>query len=765
MAEDGSLRVWDFSTVRFTNESGRQLPRRQRLLINGMRARDAGDEIVLEVPGNAAAANGLLVSILGQTEILVGDEGAVRFCTGGDAVGDGKGGLFYADYGNVTTPVRAGTVIRAANNTGTWIRISPNTRSVLVKWEPGAAADVIAESLMGGRRGAHDNEIIQVAGYYTTGNGYTGLNGFGDNGGGLWIWKETGAEATYTPNGGTVVCKGTIAAHPSTGLGRYVPDPATVALPGRWLRLNVKDTISSFNVKAFGALLLNVPNLNPSNYIADVYAFEAMRDASRPQGAVHRIPEGKLALSVTTGYYGAISGTSSQSNVHLKGDSAQGQTFNNSWIVWHGASYWNGATPAAPPEPAAVANTGSVMFNFSNYDSCIEGIQFATHTAFHCGVLLNIGPNVGAASPVSITHQRVQNCGFSGSSATLGSASSDIGICFDYFCEQHGNIENCEIDDCTFTNIRANDIRISQECQPYNTTINRLYRLSNLHSTSPGIGPYGVVINNQNASCSMHISNGDFQRASCFILHNNPFQSLTITECSAEQYKKLHKGMESTEQAMGLISQRGGRLDPGGLTYAGEGPDSTYLDYDYYAIDIGTSQPIRLESLCINRGFLEFTTFFFRWRSNTLYVVNCDLPHIAPFEPGGEVTPAILQGGVWCEGCTSPGITGTAAAGKRVRMPKLNGCRTPGGTVTFSGAATSPGAITNRHPDGVTAWPEAVGSTGWKVRWIGVTAITGAPVAGLPYATAITKDGFTPNVTVAPGVGNTITWAYENYRD
>ena len=82
----------------------------------------------------------------------------------------------------------------------------------------------------------------------------------------------------------------------------------------------------------------------------------------------------------------------------------------------------------------------------------------------------------------------------------------------------------------------------------------------------------------------------------------------------------------------------------------------------------------------------------------------------------------------------------------------------------FSGAATT-AAVTFYKPDGVTAWPEASGSTNYRVEWTEYTIIAGGPTIVMPNATSKLNTGFTANVPTAPGVGNTVDWRYRLVRD
>lgn len=78
----GDLRVWDFSQIRFTNDTGPSLPRRQRLRIRGMVGQDTGDEIILDAQQQEA----LLEAQLANTEGLSDEE--VRVTTGQTAADD-----------------------------------------------------------------------------------------------------------------------------------------------------------------------------------------------------------------------------------------------------------------------------------------------------------------------------------------------------------------------------------------------------------------------------------------------------------------------------------------------------------------------------------------------------------------------------------------------------------------------------------------------------------------------------------------------------
>lgn len=690
------------------------------------------DEVDAFVQGELASA---LAARVGRRD------GEERRCAGVGALGVGPGN-FRWHSGDST--VADGTNVLGSSAAGRWKRVHVNVKELYV-------IDLFT------RRGAYDGERVWCTGYYSYGNGTTGVTGLGDNGGGEFRWDGS---STLVMDGGMIVGPGHIGPD-ANGLGAFLPDSSPAA--GRWIR--IYPNTSHRNVKGFGALGWGLHNYNGGNgYIADENAIMAAHNSARPYGAEVYFPEGSYTVSRCLRLVG---GSGGRSNCRWVGENRRGQTINNVKLVWYGTRYWNGPTSAgASADPALV---GSVLMCMGNYDSSVENIQFGVAPGHHCEVLLNLGYHEGDAIVASVTHQRIKNCAFVGQQPALdtgvGQGSASFGVVFDYFRKQNANIENCRLSDCTFAKIRDSCILISPDCQPYNTTIEYCYFInSGMHSTDSNAGPYGIGIRNRNASCSLEVKNCDFQRIAVIFKLQNPFQSLTVTECSSEQFKKLFEGMQSTEQTMGTMAWRGGRLDPGGVDDASEGPDATFPDWDYAAIDIGASSALRLESLNLTRGFDEFTTFEIKWKANTIYVINCDLPHVAPFFPQGEVTPSVLQGGIWCEGCTAPGRTGTAQAGKRVRVPRLQGCRTPGGTVTFSDAATTV-SITNRHPDGTTAWPEAVGSVGYKVRWLGAVSIAGTPASGEPYAASITKDGFTATRTVAAGVGNSVTYAYELYRE
>lgn len=662
-------------------------------------------------------------------------DGEVKACNGYAAAGDGGGGLFSWAAG-VSSGADGYAKINATG--GQWQKIVNSNKELLV-------TDLFT------RRGAYNGERVWCSGYYAVGNSITGLTGFGDTGGGEFRWQ---ADSTLLMDGGMVVGPGHIGPD-GNGLGSFIPNASPPA--GRWIRFY--PNTSHRNVKAFGALGINLHNYNANLYIADEVAIMAAHASARPFGAEVFFPEGTYTVSRTLRLTG---GSGGRSNCKWTGENRRGQTINNVKLVWYGAA--TGTASVADP-----SRNGSVLMCMGNYDSSVEHIQFGVAAGHHCEVLLNLGYHQSDSVVASVTHQHVKNCAFVAQQAAKdsgsGSGSASFGIVFDYYQVQNANIENCRLTDCTFAKMRDSGVVISPSCQPYNTVFEYCYFInSGMHSTDPNAGPYGIAIRNQNASCSLAVNHCDFERIGVVFKLQSPFQSLTVTECSGEQYKKLFEGMQSTEQTMGTMAWRGGRLDPGGVNDASEGPDATFPNYDYAAIDIGGSSALRLESLNLTSGFNEFSSFQIKYKANTIHVVDCDLPNVAPFYPQGSLTPSNLQGGVWCEGCTAPGMTGGAQEGKRVRVARLLGCRTPGGTVTFTDSNTTI-AVTHRHPDGSTAWPEAVGDTGYKVRWIGVTTSSGAPVAGEVYAASITKDGFTATRTTAPGTGKSITYAYELYRD
>lgn len=88
------MALWfrDFSQIRFENDVGPVLPRRQNMRIEGFVGSDSGEEIVLRV-----SSDGLLASELGSTASV--QDGEVRYVSGLYEPGDGGQGSFYSVIG------------------------------------------------------------------------------------------------------------------------------------------------------------------------------------------------------------------------------------------------------------------------------------------------------------------------------------------------------------------------------------------------------------------------------------------------------------------------------------------------------------------------------------------------------------------------------------------------------------------------------------------------------------------------------------------
>lgn len=110
IAAMGFLRFLDFSQIQFSNDIGPSLPRRQRVRMNNLAARDTGEEIIID-------AN----AIVGLTTMTLGDgfeAEQLRTVSGYHSSGDPGAGATYKWVPDDTTPANGFTVVEGT--TGNW---------------------------------------------------------------------------------------------------------------------------------------------------------------------------------------------------------------------------------------------------------------------------------------------------------------------------------------------------------------------------------------------------------------------------------------------------------------------------------------------------------------------------------------------------------------------------------------------------------------------------------------------------------------------
>lgn len=679
---------------------------------------DGDNTVEWDEAPTGATTDGVLVSELSALAITLLNDGAVRFCDGGTAQDDGKGGMFYAKYGDASTAV-AGENVAATG--GRWKRVQSNNKRLLV-------TDLMS------RVPAYDNEIVFCSGYYLDINQATGTYGFGDNGGGWFKASTSGPAATATIDGGMVIGPSTIAAGSTHATAGFYPDQAGGAIiptPGgaAWRYHRMTGNTSFRSVKWFGALANNDATWSlPTYAVSDTNAVFSAITSARPVGAQIHFTEGNYAIRQTVGC------GPSQSYMRFTCD-RQATT-----LRWYGYPYWAGAAPVA----AANGVTGSVMLKLDGPSCIVEDLQFAVAAGYHCEVLVNLGVMENETPLLSQTGHTMNRCTAQGNSKLIAGGTAGYFVVWDYFGKLSGNLENITFNDCGTAKFLHAAYLTTVTTQPYNITWNGCHISGFLHSSANS--PWGIGWRNQAISCTALFIGCDYQRTAVPFYLEYPPYAVKCQGGGGEQYKKIFYGHTGTSQSHECLSIDSMRWSIGGCDEASEG-DLVFSAVDERGIEIGGSGGLLITSTVLNDAFAEFPNWRCKVGSNDVTIIGSSLPNLTPVERVNFTKKGRTR---------LIGNQGFAAAAVDFsNVADTFGCESWGGTFTALAGTTTTTVTLARS--------EAIAATDYLVDFQVQSVSAGAAVRGSVFATSPTITQFTANHP-DPGGATSVVYRFKLSR-
>lgn len=581
------------------------------------------------------AVDGVLVSELSAIVITADLDGAVRFCTGGDAENDDRGGMFYCKFGDASSAVPG---INIAATGGRWKRIQSNFKRALC-----------LDFLSGTRRGAYDGEVVYCMGYYYTGNPSIGVGDIGDNGGGWFVWA---AASTATIDGGLVFGRVTF-----SGAGALVPNPDGA---GRWLRM--KSSTAARSAKEYGAIGNGYAwPANGASTRSDRDAIQTMMNNAQSECAELLLTDGQYYLDDTL-YYPANS-----NNMRLRGVGAV--TLN----------YYGSALIAAPnPADTGILEQGSCAVLMRGVTPTIENIRIRVGGTTSVGHGIGLGylpsETVGA-----LTEARILRCSIQGSTAS-GNGSMRFGITVDPYYMQGANAENIEINStvhlCTIACIwnRAS-------VQSYNLVI-RGEGMQSLGGFLNGNEPWGIGLLNDSTSTSIWMLNLDIERVACWVRLRAYPDCLTMRGISGEVVKKICYANSGSSQSYCAMSFEDFRVSVSSLSHVSSGGLEVFAAGDRDLFNLTANHPAFFKNLSITEGFLD-TPCFLGCQDNSITVVGSHWTH-ENFVHRQSSFGSPNRGKTTVIGCTAQD-----AAGNGIAIADRHGAENGSGTVVITGAATT----------------------------------------------------------------------------
>lgn len=576
--------------------------------------------------------------------------------------------------------------------------------------------------------GSH--ETIYLLGYYSNGNGSTGVTGFGEGGGGWFRWDP---DCTLPGDGGIVFRPG----DSITG-NTYHPAPTTA---GAWTR-DVRDTATRM-VKWYGAWGGNIEPF--ADWIRhDTDAIQACLNSARPQGARILLQEGNYRIKST------IKIPSGYSDLTIE---AVGEV-----LFW-----WSGPS-TCPTGVGANGQTESSMLQIAGAAIRVQGsLQLRVNAGFHCGALCNLGYSPGDAVG-TLTGITLQGLSAEGNSAVMGTtlngfASARYALAFDFYGRQGANAENFLFEKLGLSKTLTACVRVFDSVQPYNTKFRNCTFFGGLHSVADG--PWGIGFINDTVSAEYEFENLEMQRIGiCYYFQQYPY-AFKVSSGGGEQMKRLlHIRGGGATQSLATYKIQHGRYSLSGarsLAMEGDSDFDLIAANDPYAVRINGTSTLILENVLFNDGFQTFETKILAW-DNDIISRGCVYGARKPFVRENTYGTA-KRGRTYSQGDVAEYDAGGGSIQQEC-LPTLEGAENGSGSVTISGTSTFADVTFTGLTHGVN---EITGANDYNVS-LQVSGVSGTPTLSTPYCTSRATTGFRVNLASAPGAGNSVTVQWRCWR-
>jgi hypothetical protein len=583
--------------------------------------------------------------------------------------------------------------------------------------------DTVAELVA--QTGAFDRDIAFVLGYWAP----------GDGGEGLFYWeaaKPIPAPPLPDADGGTIL--GTSAA-------------------GRWKRM-LPPNQRFRSVKWFGAKGDGVAD--------DADAIQACWNSlgSFTFGAEVFLPAGSYRVTKTLKFRFGTTGP--WTNFRLRGEDAGGTSFPATAIIWDGPSSnpsgWHTDEGVLPnmPEPGF---SGSVMTQFSAYDTVVENLVLTVAPGKHCGALVNFGYDPGDAQQAlnSMHFKHVSIAG--GSPSNPGNGTADFGVVYDVWRNvADQNTEDCVFEDCSISGFLVANVWFRATTQPFGTVFERC----KIFNTGMGPGgadePYGIAFLHNTDSLSLTVKDCDIQRVACHHYLTKLPQSLLLMNNHAEVCKKILYGISSGGNDCNNITIVGGRYSQDHWALPSYGPSTTWPASDVTAIRMTGDMTINLIGCNFASGAFTEVGFQIETNSANINSFGCRYPNKQPFAT--IYRPYTLG---FPRRVFSFGDVGSDNTNGATPLPHLRGVLNPNGTVTISDTSTSAHVAFTNPEANYDAYGNPLPELTYRVT-LSVFGKSSSAVVSTPYVSNVAYNGFDINVVSPPGAGQSVTISYELWR-